>query len=231
MTSAPIDPIQSALLGAVLPHVAFDGWSDAAFAAAAADAGIEQEAARRACPRGGVDLAALYHRMGDAAMLDALAAADLSQMRIREKITHAISLRLTVISDKEAVRRGTALFALPLHAPEGAKLIWGTADAMWRGIGDGSDDVNWYTKRLTLSAVWSSVVLYWLGDTSEGHAATHAFIDRRIEDVMKFEKTKAQIGGGPLGRLVGGLFAGVRAPRAAPPPDMPGHWTPEGGSQ
>ncbi|MDO6734490.1 COQ9 family protein [Octadecabacter sp. 1_MG-2023] len=215
------------LLEAILPHVAFDGWSDEAFVAAAQDCDLSKDDARAICPRGAVDLAVLFHTEGDAAMVAALAEADLSEMRFRDKVAHAARLRLDAVADKEAVRRGTVLFALPHMAPIGSKLIWGTADAIWTALGDTSDDVNWYTKRATLSAVYGSVVLYWLGDDSPDHSATDEFIDRRIENVMQFETFKAALNKNPLTKpfatALGQFTSRIKAP-AAPPSDLPGTW-------
>lgn len=222
---------KEALLDAALPHVAFEGWSPATFDAAIADTGLDPATAKTLCPRGAVDLAVAYHLRGDAAMISAMVAADLSEMRYSEKVAHAIRLRLAAAEDKEVVRRGTSLFALPTHAGEGAKLIWGTADAIWTALGDTSDDVNWYTKRATLSAVYGSVVLFWLGDDAD---ATDDFIDRRIDNVMQIEKVKAQIKDsvllkpftGPLAAMAGM----IKAPMAAPDADLPGIWR-EGSEQ
>lgn len=228
MTDAPIDPMLNTLLDAALPHVAFDGWSPATFNAAVADTDVTPGMAAALCPRGAVDLAVAYHKRGDAAMVAALKGADLSGMRFRDKVAHAIRLRLQVIDDKEAVRRGTTLFALPHMAADGAKLIWGTADAIWTALGDTSRDVNWYTKRMTLSGVYSSVILYWLGDDSLDLQATDAFIDRRIDNVMQFEKFKAQAKASPLLRPLTStlerMMASVKAPGAATDPDLPGVW-------
>lgn len=228
MTFAPFDPVKDQLLDAILPHVAFDGWSRTAFDAAVADAGIDAAQARTLCPRGAVDLAVAYHQRGDQAMVAALCDADMSDMRFRDKVAHAIRLRIRAIDDKEAVRRGTALFALPHMAADGSRLIWGTADAIWDALGDTSRDGNWYSKRLTLSGVYASVVLFWLGDDSIDAQATDGFIDRRIDDVMQFEKVKAQIRDNalfkPLTVPLGRLMAGIRAPGAAPDPDLPGKW-------
>ena len=225
------DTVLDALLDAAIAHVAFDGWSPATFQAAIADAQIAPALADTACPRGAVDLAIAYHLRGDAAMTSAMATADLSGMRYSEKVAHAIRLRLAAAEDKEIVRRGTSLFALPIHAADGAKLIWGTADAIWNALGDTSEDVNWYSKRVTLSAVYGSVVLFWLGDED---GATDAFIDRRIENVMRFEKVKAQVNNsallkpftGPLGKLADM----IKAPSKTPDPDLPGIWH-KGGDQ
>tara|TARA_R110002167_G_scaffold364581_2_gene586740 strand:+ start:88220 stop:88903 length:684 start_codon:yes stop_codon:yes gene_type:complete len=213
------------LIDAALPNVTFDGWSQASFDAAIKQTGIAPATAKILCPRGAIDLAVAYHKRGDAAMMRAMAQADLTAMRYSEKVAHAIRLRLAVAGDKEVVRRGTTLFSLPHHAAEGAKLVWGTADAIWTALGDTSDDANWYSKRATLSAVYGSVVLFWLGDT-EG--ATDDFIGRRIENVMQFEKIKAQINKnpllkpltGPLGKMMGA----IKAPKSGPNPDLPGIW-------
>ena len=217
------------LLDAALMHVPFDGWSQVTFDAAIADSGVEPTVAHSICPRGAVDLALAYHAQGDAMMLAKLAEADLDAMKYRDRVAAAVRFRLEAVNDKEAVRRGTTLFALPMYAADGAKAIWGTADAIWTALGDTSEDVNWYTKRATLSGVYSSTVLYWLGDTSEGHEGTWAFLDRRIDDVMQIEKIKAQVNGNPvLSKLLAGpnwVLSHVKAPQRMPAADLPGRWT------
>ena len=228
MTPPKADP-KDQLLDAALMHVPFDGWSPATFNAAIKDSGLDPALARAVCPRGAVDLAVAYHRRGDAKMLEGLAQADLSQMRFRDRIAKAVRLRLEA-GDREAIRRGSTLFALPHHAPEGAGLIWETSDKIWTALGDTSDDVNWYSKRATLSGVYSATLLYWLGDASEGHQATWSFLDRRVDDVMQIEKLKAQVRESPtFSRLMAGpnwLLSHIKAPRGQQDPDLPGRWTP-----
>ena len=216
MTQTGDDP-RARMMQAVLGHVPFDGWSDTAFRAAAEEAGVPLALARGIFPRGAVDLAAAIHRQGDAEMSARLAGEALTGLRFRDRVAHAVRLRLEIAGDREVVRRASALFALPVHAAEGARLIWGTADAIWTALGDTSRDVNWYSKRATLSAVYGSTVLYWLGDDSPGHEATWAFLDRRIEDVMQIEKAKAKFRENPLGKaLLNGplkVLDRVQAPR------------------
>ena len=206
------------VLQAALAHVAFDGWSDTTFRAAIVDSGVDAGLARALFPRGGIDLATAYHRDGDRCMIEALGQTDLGQLRFRDRIATAVRLRLQLVQDKEVVRRGTTLFALPNHAAEGARLIWGTADAIWTTLGDTSDDLNWYTKRATLAGVYSATVLFWLGDDSPDHSATWDFLDRRIDDVMSIEKLKAKLLENPLSKaLMAGpmkLLDRVRAPTA-----------------
>jgi ubiquinone biosynthesis protein COQ9 len=219
-------PPQEAILEAALAHVPFDGWSDMTFRAAVADAGVEPGLARALFPRGAVDLALAFHARGDAAMIERLASTDLSALRFRERIAAAVRYRLEAVPDREAVRRGTTLFALPMHAADGARAVWGTADAIWTALGDTSADINWYTKRATLSGVYGATVLYWLGDDSPGHQATWDFLDRRIDDVMQVEKVKAAVMENPVAKavLTGPklLMDRIRPPRV--PDDLPGRF-------
>ena len=225
-TDDTIAVAKDAILDAALAHVPFDGWSEVTFRAAVAASGVTPGLARALYPRGAVDLALAYHKRGDAAMVARLAATDLGAMRYTDRVTAAVRYRLEAATDKEAVRRGTTLFALPMHAAEGAKAIWGTADAIWNALGDTSRDVNWYTKRATLSGVYAATVLFWLGDDSIGQQATWAFLDRRIEDVMRIEKLKASVRNNPLGKALiagpGRLMARIKAPTL--PDDLPGNF-------
>ncbi len=224
--------LKDQLLDAALMHVPFDGWSEAALRGAAADVGADRAAVRAACPRGALDLAVAFHKRGDALMLERLEKEDLSGMRFRDKIAAAVRFRLEAIDDKEAVRRGATLFSLPQNAPEGARLIWETCGAIWKALGDSSDDINWYTKRATLSAVYSSTVLYWLGDDSFDTQATWDFLDRRIDDVMRIEEVKASVRKSPvLSALMAGpnwVMSHVKAPSGTARDDLPGRWVTPG---
>lgn len=227
--TVPYETAKNDLLQAALMHVAFDGWTEATFQAAIRDTGIEPSVARAVCPRGAVDLAIAFHKAGDEMMVQRLKEADLTGLKFREKIIAAVRFRLEAVDDKEAVRRGTTLFALPFYAPDGAKLIWGTCDEIWNALGDTSEDVNWYTKRTTLAGVYSATVLYWLGDDSPDHTATWEFLDRRIADVMRIEELKAKARNSPtISRLMAGpnwLASHIKAPMRMPKMDLPGSWT------
>ncbi|WP_299722583.1 COQ9 family protein [uncultured Tateyamaria sp.] len=229
--TTPYETTKDALLDAALMHVPFDGWSETTFKAAAADADVDLAMARAVCPRGALDLALAHHARGDAAMVARLKSDELPD-RFSDKIAAGVRFRIEAVSDKEAVRRGTTLFALPMHAADGAKAIWGTADKIWDTLGDTSEDVNWYTKRATLAGVYSTTVLYWLGDDSTDNQATWAFLDRRIADVMQIEKVKAQVRDN---KLLSTVFAGpnwllgqIKAPPRMPNPDLPGMWNSRG---
>jgi ubiquinone biosynthesis protein COQ9 len=117
-----------------------------------------------------------------------------AHQKIRDRIKSAVRIRLERhTGEREAARRALALLALPLNAGLGLKLLYKTVDAMWYAAGDTSTDFNFYTKRATLAGVYSATLLYWLNDRSDGSESTWAFLDRRIDDVMKIEELKSRV--------------------------------------
>ncbi len=214
--------VRDEVVDAALDNVPFDGWSESTLQAAILQAKVDAGLARLAFPRGAIDLALGFHRKADRALGAELAATDLDAMRIRDRITHCVRRRIELITNhREAVRRGAALFALPIHAPDGARAIWETADLIWDHCGDTATDYNWYTKRAILSSVYSATVLFWLGDQDPAADATWEFLDRRIEGVMRFERVKAEMRKNPLARVAmwgpSQVLKLVRAPGAGAP--------------
>lgn len=210
---------RDALIDAALIHVPFEGMNREAIAAGARDIGMDPALIAVHLPRGGADLAAAYHRRGDDALRSALSQTP-PEGRFRDRVAQAVWRRLE-LADPELVRAGATVLALPQNSALAATLVWESADVIWTGLGDPSDDLNWYSKRVILSGVISASVLYWLGDESEGQAETRAFIDRRIDGVMRFESVKAQIRKLPgADRLAKAAFGWVRAPQ---PRSLPGH--------
>lgn len=207
-----LDELRPLLVEAMLPHVPFDGWSDKAVEAAAADLGVAPAAARLVFPGGAADMVAAMIAGADAKMTTALDADAFRALKVREKITRAIRTRLEQAAPhREAVRRAVHILAQPHNARLAARASWGTADAIWRAAGDTSTDFNHYSKRALASGVYAATLLYWLADDSADFADTWAFLDRRIADVMRIETAKAKlrgVGGGErlsLTRFLGRL--------------------------
>nr|MBA3835594.1 COQ9 family protein [Sphingomonas sp.] len=149
--------------------------------------------ARLAFPSGQAEMVDAYVEGVDREMERRLPPETLAGMKIREKIRSLVWTRLEIMAPaRESVRRGLSILAMPQNLPVGMRIGWRSADLMWRLAGDTSTDFNHYTKRMTLGAVYASTLLAWLDDDSEGWADTAAFLDRRINNVMQFEKFKAQ---------------------------------------
>jgi ubiquinone biosynthesis protein COQ9 len=181
------------LLAAVLPNVAFDGWSLAALRAAAAETGISIAEAMAAFPAGGIDLVSWFSDWADRRMLVELPSG-IETMRVRDRIAACVRTRLAVLAPhREAVRASLAILALPQNTPQAARLLYATVDAMWYASGDTATDFNFYTKRALLAGVYAATTLYWLDDRSLDFAETHAFLDRRLADVMAIPKVTARL--------------------------------------
>jgi ubiquinone biosynthesis protein COQ9 len=187
------------ILAAVLPHVVFDGWSARAWRAGLADCALEPWEGERYFPAGAADVVRFFSAEADRAMLETLKDTDLSTLKVRERVATAVRLRLEAVADHpEAVRRGLSFFAFPGHAARGLACLYGTVDAIWHGVGDRSTDYNFYSKRLLLAGVYSATLVFWLDDGSEDKAASWAFLDRRIGEVLKI--------GGRFGKTFGKLL-------------------------
>jgi ubiquinone biosynthesis protein COQ9 len=186
------DSIRDRVLLEALPEIARTGISQATLEKAAEKAKIGKRELQDSFPQGPVSLVEAFSHWADRRMADDLATQ--GKLRMRERITAVVRARLETLGPhKEAVRHVTAFLAQPQHAALAAQLMMRSVDAMWRACGDRSSDFSYYTKRATLAAVYGATFAYWLSDASEGHAATWAFLDQRIDNVMSFEKFKVTV--------------------------------------
>ena len=189
----PLEQIRYRLALAVGDNAVFDGWTKAAVDSAAAQLGIDTAQARLAFPKGQAAMVDAYIEGVDREMERRLPPEKLEGMKIREKIRNLVWTRLEIMGPaRESVRKALSILAMPHNVPLALQIGWRSADLMWRLAGDDSTDFNHYTKRMTLGAVYGSTLLAWLDDNTEGWADTAAFLDRRIDDVMQFERWKAQ---------------------------------------
>ena len=198
------------LLAAELPrHAAFDGWTPAALDLAAASTGIDPAVAQLAYPGGAVDMIDAWFAHVDTAMLELLSPETLAAMKVRQRITALVESRLDLVAkDGEALRRALAVLAQPQNLARAARLNWRAADAMWRAAGDTATDYNHYTKRALLGGVYAATVMAMMADESDGRADTRAFLARRIEGIMQFEKFKARFSRAAPERLSLARFLG-----------------------
>lgn len=200
-------------LAPILPHhAAFDGWRPEAVAMAAAEGGIDPDIARLAFHDGAMDMIDAWFASVDAGMVDALPPEQLAALSIRQRITSLVEARLALLArDREALRRAIAIMAMPQNAARAARLGWRAADMMWRAAGDDATDLSHYSKRMTLAAVYAATLMVFIDDESDHYEESRAFLARRIEGVMRFERAKARwkgMGGGErlsLARFIGRL--------------------------
>jgi ubiquinone biosynthesis protein COQ9 len=192
LSDATLDEIRDALIGDVAANAAFDGWTARAVEAAAAARGVDPDVAKLAWPGGAVEMIDAWFAHVDRSMLAKLPPETLAAMKVRQKIAALVEARLDLLAgSREALRRALAVLAMPQNLARAARLGWRSADAMWRAAGDTATDYNHYTKRGILAGVYAATIQVFLGDESEGQADTRAFLQRRIDGIMAFEKAKA----------------------------------------
>lgn len=179
------------LLQAILPQVAFDGWTEAAYVRALKLANLSRGEADLLFPQGVRDVIELFGTLADDAMEQRIQdEPGFARLRVRDKITFALRARLEAWQPhREAVRRMMYWYALPFNLPLGVKRLYKTVDLMWRAAGDTATDFNFYTKRALLAGVLKATILFWLDDETPDCTASWEFLDRRIGDIMKMGKT------------------------------------------
>ncbi len=188
-----LDELRPHLAEALAVDVAFDGWSGRALTAAATRLGVDPKIAALAFPDGAIDMIEAWFGTIDAGMNARLSPDALKSMKIRERITRLVEARLHVLAPhREALRRAQAVLAMPHNLANSTRLGWRAADAMWRAAGDTATDYNHYTKRAILGSVYAATLVVFVNDDSEDWAETRAFLGRRIEGIMRFEKAKAR---------------------------------------
>jgi ubiquinone biosynthesis protein COQ9 len=194
LADATLDELRLALAPAIADAAIFDGWTDAAVRSAAASQGVNPDVAMFAFPGGAMDMIGAWIAQIDMDMAAALPASRIGNLPIRERIRSLVQFRIDALaSRKEALRRALAIMAMPQNVRASLKLGWHSADAMWRLAGDTATDYNHYTKRMTLGSIYAATLAVFAQDQSDDHADTRAFLERRIGDVMQFEKTKARL--------------------------------------
>ena len=77
-----------------------------------------------------------------------------------------------------------------VHAKKSINILYRTCNNIWRMSGDKATDFSFYTKRISLAAVYTSTLLFWLNDPSTDEENTEYFLDRRLNDISKISKLK-----------------------------------------
>lgn len=188
-----LDELRSALAPLIPAHAVFDGWSDKALAMAASELGVPADRARLCFPGGATEMIDAWFDAIDRATAAAWPLERIERLRVSERIRELVLYRIEVMNPhKEALRRALAILAFPRSGAAAARLAWRAADRMWRIAGDSATDFNHYSKRAILAGIYSSTILVYLDDSTEGLSITRGFLDRRIGDIGRFERFKAQ---------------------------------------
>ena len=205
MSERDLTQIRDEIVERALHKAAFDGWSLLTFQVAAEASGYTRHMVTAVFPGGLDEAMAHIADYADRQLLARLQSIQPQDLRVRDRIRTAVLTRLDVLNPhKESIRQMSSYYALPPRQSRAARLVWRTADTIWNWAGDTSKDYNYYTKRALLSGVLTSTTLAWLGGEDLEMEGTAAFLDRRIDNVLKI--------GGTIGKGIGTLAGKIPGP-------------------
>lgn len=204
MTDA-LDDLSDRLLDAVLAAVPSQGWTSAALRDACTTLNLPVGTAALIYPGGALDALAHMAERADTYAVSLLHTTDLAGLKVRARIHAALMARVDAeLVYEEPCRRALGRLLLPDALALGPRLLWQTADVLWRAVGDVSLDENYYSKRAILAGIWGQVALTALSD---GREAASQIAQARIENVMAFEGFKRRCRTPDAAALFGALGA------------------------
>ena len=187
------------LIRAMLTHVPFDGWTWEAMEQGAADINFEKKKTsslrikifKDLFKNGPIDFIDIFSEIIDLEVKEIYNLIELKPERVPEKIKKIIMIRLNLCQNhKDAVRTSISLTARPENAKISLKILYRTCNSIWRIAGDKSTDFSFYTRRVSLAAVYTSTLLFWLNDNSNDNIETESFLDRRLKGINKISRLK-----------------------------------------
>ena len=190
------------LIRAMLTHVPFDGWTWEAMEQGAVDINFEKKKTsslrikifKDLFKNGPIDFIDVFSEIIDLEVKENYNLIEFKPERVPEKIKKIIMIRLNLCQRyKEAVRSSISLTAIPVNARASLKILYRTCNSIWRIAGDKSTDFSFYTRRISLAAVYTSTLLFWLNDNSNNNIETEFFLDRRLKDIGRISSFKKPI--------------------------------------
>ena len=187
------------LIRAMLTHVPFDGWTWEAMEQGAIDIGFEKKETssyrmkifKDLFKNGSIDFIEIFSEIIDLDVKEKYDLLEFKPERVSEKIKKIIMIRLNLCQKyKESVRSSISITAMPINAKKSLNILYRTCNSMWRKAGDKSTDFSFYTRRISLAAVYTSTLLFWLNDNSNDNVETEFFLDRRLKGINKISRLK-----------------------------------------
>lgn len=211
----PIDERKQLLEGA-LTYVNQLGWSEAALAEAAKEAGLSQ-AVLGIFPRKEAELVEYFMEASRLQLSEELTqrALEFESLPARQRLVAAIRERLELQAPyMSSWPQALSIQARPNNVPTTLKQRWELMDVLWETVGDQSEDMERHGKRLLLAGAYSAAEVYMLTDFSPGYDDTWRFLERQVDCVLELKKTVnevshvAQAVGAGLANTISNLLKG-----------------------
>ncbi|KAF7588312.1 Ubiquinone biosynthesis protein coq9, mitochondrial [Aspergillus hancockii] len=176
---------QTTILSAALRHVPAHGFTTVALTLGARDSGF-LDVSVQLFPRSEFDLVLFWlaSRRGllRAAVEDGLFEGD-KAWSVEKKVKVLIMERLRMNAEiRHQWQDALALMSLAGNIPLSLSELHALSSEILNLAGDASVDASWYTKRLSVAAIYASSEVVMTRDQSPGFLETEAFVGRRVED-------------------------------------------------
>jgi len=183
----PFSKAESAILSSAYAHVPSYGFTIDALKLGARDAGY-LDVSTNLFPRGVFDLINYHLVTQRLALKDNVQFPDNGEKKlgVGSKVRTLTLARLR--ANEPVVHRwqeALAIMAQPSYVPASISELAKLADEIWFLAGDQSVDSSWYTKRASLSTIYSATEVYMTQDKSSNFTETEQFLDNRLADLMK----------------------------------------------
>ncbi|KAI9285405.1 COQ9-domain-containing protein [Umbelopsis sp. AD052] len=189
---------QKKLMEATLPFVATHGWTTESISLGAQTLGYPS-IAHGIFPNGPADLIELFLEDSrlklESEMERKKAAGELENLRATDIVRLAVITRLEMT--RPYIKRwpeALSVMAHPTNSVMSFTQLGKLVDDIWFYAGDKSPDMNWYTKRASLAAVYTSTELYMTQDVSPNSVDTLGFLQRRLEQAEFVGSGMKQLG-------------------------------------
>lgn len=175
----------------------FEGWSQKTLEKAIEAAGVDKNQMAILYPGGIAEFTQEFIDECNKQALQIAAEPSFIKLKTQEKVRELIFARIKTyhfkLQNLEALKKFMAFNVKPFQVGDSLKNIYDFSSDVWYAIGDKSTDFSFYTKRLSLSLIYSKSMLYSLNDKSENLQSTQKFIQNSIDGLMKINKLKAKI--------------------------------------
>lgn len=187
--SDPYASKRDSIVSAFMNDAVFDGLSVKTLHNSFVHCHIPPEQSVLLFPDGVVDVLAWHSLRADEILTHFAQHSDLKSLSIRKRIETLLMHRFEVMAnEREAIRKGLHYLSLPHHVKASTTLLFRTVDTIWRIAGDTSTDMNYYTKRMILSGIYTATLPIWLSDKTPDLEHTRTFLQKRLNDALKLGK-------------------------------------------
>ncbi|XP_016930471.2 ubiquinone biosynthesis protein COQ9, mitochondrial [Drosophila suzukii] len=196
---ARVDAIRAKILDAALNHVPQQGWTRQAIVLGAEESGYPS-VVHGMFPEGGFALVSHFNGKCNAQLVESLQQkTDGGKQEVEDPLdflVQAVRQRLEMVTPyKTHWPQAMALIAQPQHAPTALAQVLTLVDDICYYSGDRSVDFGWYTRRVGLATIMKMTELYFLQDTSPGHAQTWDFLKNRMDEAVQLQMMLSQTEG------------------------------------